>query len=344
MTRTVDVIIVNWNAGELLQEAVEALARSDATEFQFSRIVVVDNASSDGSADFLDEYGAGASPPTTDRRPPTVDSADSPLRTLPLRLVQNDTNRGFAAACNQGAAGSGADYILFLNPDTKVEPDTLDVSVRVMDQSPGTGILGVQLVDAAGRPQLSCARFPTPIRFIWKALGVDRLMPSVFKPHYLSDFDHRRSREVDQVMGAYFFVRRTLFEGLQGFDERFFVYFEEVDFAFRARKKGWSTYFSAEARVFHAGGGTTDRVRARRLFYSLRSRLLFARKHFDAMGAATVLFSSVFIELPARLVYGGLRGERQDLVDSLLGYKLFLQELPAVLRMDAPPLTDDIGM
>src|SRR5207247_3592833 len=90
---------------------------------------------------------------------------------------------------------------------------------------------------------------------------------------------------VDQVIGAYFMVRRPLFEALGGFDERFFVYFEEVDLSLRARQNGWASYFLANARVYHTGQVSSGQVRGERLFYLLRSRTEYARKHWSACKA-----------------------------------------------------------
>jgi len=111
----------------------------------------------------------------------------------------------------------------------------------------------------------------------------------------------RNSREVDQVIGAFFAVRRTLFHQLGGFDERFFVYFEEVDFALRARRAGWSSYFLAEAEATHAGRVSSDQNKALRLLYFVRSRLLYCKKHFRPAAFAIVLLFSIVIEPVARI-------------------------------------------
>src|SRR5205823_7218964 len=133
------------------------------------------------------------------------------------------------------------------------------------------GIAGIQLLDADGRIARTCARFPTPGRFFSKMLGLDTILPAAFAPHFMVEWDHNHNREVDQVMGAFFLVRRSVFEALGGFDERFFVYFEEVDFSLRARKLGWRTFYLSVAQAYHWGSGpVTKPAQATRLFYSLR--------------------------------------------------------------------------
>ena len=160
----------------------------------------------------------------------------------------------------------------------------------------GVGIVGIQLLDANGEVARNTARAPTPLSMVGNSVGLDRLLPSVFPSHFVTEWAHDDTRTVDQVMGAFFLVRRTVFEALGGFDERFFVYFEDMDFAVRARKLGWSSVYLSTAQAFHRGQGTTDAATERRMFYFARSRVLYARKHFGALGALAVMLSTLFLE------------------------------------------------
>jgi GT2 family glycosyltransferase len=273
------------------------------------RTVVVDNASTDLSLHSLDKLQ------------------------LPLTLVRNDRNRGFAAACNQGAKGSTAHYLLFLNPDTRLSPGALAGSVALMDrpEHQHTGILGIQLVDASGAVTPTCARFPTPGRFVSTMLGLDRALPRIFLPHFMVEWDHRDSREVDQVMGAFFLIRRSLFEALGGFDERFFVYFEEVDLAVRARALGWRSFYLSDVQAYHRGGGVTQQVKPARLFYSLRSRILYAYKHFNYRTATLLALGTLFVEPVSRVVLAIIRGSPSQVVDTIKGYALLWRSIPRTL-------------
>ncbi len=253
------IVIVNWNSGKQLRECLASLNASAVqlpVGCTLQRVVVVDNASDDGSAQDL---------PALDGR---------------LHLICNRINRGFGAGCNQGADGLCSDLILFLNPDTRLFPGSLRTAVEFLTNAAHarSGIAGIQMIDDAGRVARSCARFPRAWHFASQAIGLDRVAPRL--GHYMREWDHGDTRIVDQVIGAYFMIRREVFEQLQGFDERFFVYFEEVDLALRARRAGWSSVYLAAAQAYHKGGGTSNQVKAQRLFYSLRSRLLFGRKHF----------------------------------------------------------------
>ena len=267
MTTRLTIVIVNWNSGLQLREclaSIEAAAAALAPEQTLAEVVVVDNGSSDGS-----ERGLASA-------------------AYALRVVRNEANRGFAAACNQGARGCAADLILFLNPDTRLFTNSLAAPMTYLAaQGHGrTGIAGIAMVDDAGVVVPSCAKFPRAVHFLSQALGIDRIWPA--SGHYLRGPDHAQTRVVDQVIGAFFMIRRTAFDAVNGFDERFFMYFEEVDLSLRARSAGWESVFLGNARAYHRGGGTTDQVRDKRLFYSIRSRLQYGRKHFGAfeIGAA----------------------------------------------------------
>jgi hypothetical protein len=248
-------------------------------------------------------------------------------------VLRNATNRGFAAACNQGAAGSRADYLLFLNPDTRLFPTSLSAVLDFLEApaNASIGIAGIRLQDGDGLDQRSCARAPTPGRLIAQSLGLDRLFPRLFPPHFMTDWDHGDTRPVDQVMGAFLLVRRELFEVLEGFDERFFVYFDDVDLCLRARRAGFAVVHYAGAAAYHRGGGTTDRVRDVRLFYSLRSRIQFAAKHFGGVAAVAVAAATLGLEPAVRLLRAGVRGSRQEAAAVLGGARMLWRALPAIL-------------
>jgi GT2 family glycosyltransferase len=184
----------------------------------------------------------------------------------------------------------------------------------------------VQLLDEAGHVSRSCARFPSAVGFAAHAVGLDRFFPRL--GHFMAEWDHAQTRQVDQVIGAFFLVRRNLFEALHGFDERFFVYFEEVDLSYRARQTGWRSVYLADAQAFHAGGGTSNQVKARRLFYSLRSRLLYAFKHFSWMGAFAVLLATLLVEPLSRSALALMRRSWVGLKETWAAYGMLWRWLP----------------
>jgi N-acetylglucosaminyl-diphospho-decaprenol L-rhamnosyltransferase len=306
-----DVVIVNWNAREQLLDCLQALQDScSGSDFNLSSCVIVDNASFDGSIDKL----AGLS--------------------INLKVVKNLKNMGFAFACNQGAKYGTSEYLLFLNPDIKLFRDSLTKALLFMNepQNNQIGILGIQLLDADGKVQRNAARFPTPASMFYQMLGLDQLWPSRFQSSAMADWDHAGGREVDQVQGAFFLVRRSLFEELQGFDGRFFMYYEDVDFANRARQAGWRSYYQPEAQAFHRGGGTSDRIKAKRLFYWMTSRLKYTAKHFGNPAAGKILVSSLLFEFWARVGKNILHRSGRHLIETIQAYAMLIRTLPQLLR------------
>lgn len=310
MSASLDIIIVNWYSGRQLKECLESIAATDRDGFVLSRVVVVDNASRDGSSDGLVFLG------------------------LPLYIIRNGENFGFGHACNQGAKGSEADYLLFLNPDTRLFKKSLRDSMFFIKQYENShiGILGVQLVNGDGNVSKTCARFPKPSQIFSKIIGLNRLFPRVFPDHFMVEWDHKESREVDQVMGAFFLVRRSLFEELAGFDERFFVYYEEVDFSYRARQQGWQSFYLVDAQVYHKGGGTSEQVKDKRLFYSLRSRILYGYKHFNWFSASALMLGTLLLEPVSRVVLGVIHRSWKEISETLKGYALLWSEMPTLLK------------
>jgi GT2 family glycosyltransferase len=138
-------------------------------------------------------------------------------------------------------------------------------------------------------------------------------------------------------MGAFFLVRRALFERLLGFDERYFVYYEDLDFSFRALQGGWSSYFLSTARAVHRGGGCSEHVKAARLFYSLRSRILYAYKHFPSANATGVLLATLLFEPVARLGRAVIRGSVAEIVETGQGYWSFCKATPRLLVKGREP-------
>jgi GT2 family glycosyltransferase len=307
---SLDIIIVNWNTGQQLRACLGSVSSASRSEFGLNRVVVVDNASNDGSTNTSRELG------------------------LPVTMIYNRINRGFAAGCNQGAHASQADYLLFLNPDARLFGDSLSKPLNFMEQpgNEGVGICGIQLIDDRGRISRTCARFPKPTHFLFKMVGLDRLFPRFFPSHFMTEWDHRESRLVDQVIGAFFLVRRSLFEALRGFDERYFVYWEDLDFSLRARQAGWRSVYLADAQAFHRGGGSSGQVRATRLLYALRSRILYGYKHFGWWPATGLMLGTLFLEPWMRLAFAAVRCSGEELMATVKGYLLLWSASPAFLK------------
>jgi N-acetylglucosaminyl-diphospho-decaprenol L-rhamnosyltransferase len=307
----VDIIIVNWNSGDQLQRCLTKTDPVTSESLEIDRIVVVDNASTDSSITGL------------------------AAKNHRLLICRNSDNVGFAAACNQGARDSRADYLVFMNPDVYLHENSLSVLIAFLHdpKNSGVGICAPRLVDRAGNTQRTCARFPGLRDFLITAFGLNRVLPKVFRSSLMVEWTHEDSRAVDQVMGACFLIRNSMFQLLKGFDERFFVYFEEVDLCLRCRQLGSGVYFLSESTAEHVGGGCSGQIPATRLFYSLRSRLQYACKNFSPISASILCLVTLFIEPVSRTALSLIHGSTKELWSTWEAYRLLYSSLASVLTV-----------
>ncbi|WP_310489661.1 glycosyltransferase family 2 protein [Chamaesiphon sp. VAR_69_metabat_338] len=314
MLPSVSIVTINWNSAHQLRECLESLVKIDCQEFKLDKVIVVDNASTDRSIDGLEHLD------------------------LPLHIIRNSVNQGFGAACNQGAAISNSDYLLFLNPDTRVSQDSIGRSVTFMEESSHqkVGVVGVQLIDEHGQVQRNCVRFPSTLTFCCNILGIDKILKNHLTSYKMTEWDHENTQKVDQIMGAFYLIRGELFQRLEGFDERFFVYFEDLDLSYRVHKLGWSSYYLADVRSFHKGGGTSENVKSTRLFYFVRSRILYAYKHFNLLQATTIALASLSIEPVTRIIFALLKRSIPQAKETIFGYAKIFKSLKSIAKSTRP--------
>lgn len=293
----VDIVIVNWNSGNYLLKCIESLLLANSQNF-IGTIFIIDNNSTDNSVDIIQNNKK-------------------------IVIVRNKENEGFSKACNQGFKLCKSTYLLLLNPDTRVINDTIYDCINFMTDNNEIDILGCQLLNDKGEISHSCSRFPSPSGIFIDSIGISKIAPSVFKPGIImTDWDHKNSRYVDQVMGAFMFMRKAIFDKIGYFDERFFVYFEEVDFSKRLAQTGGKTFFNANIKAIHSGEGTTSLVKAFRLSLNLRSRLLYAKKYFNLFGYLVVWFCTFLIEPISRSLFLISSGRISEIANLFKGYKL----------------------
>lgn len=274
-----DVVIVNWYAWDALRRCVEHVVAAASNVSDTVRIVVVDNS--------LDAPPAGLVDWLEDR----------------ARLVRPGRNLGFGAACNLGAARGAAPAILFLNADAWPYPGALAAAAaRLTDEDAAPGVVGAQMVDTRGCVVSSCWRFPTLGRLTVEALGLDRLRPFHRWGCRMRDADHGTLQPVDQVIGAFLAIRRDVFAAVGGFDERFFLYYEEVDLCRAVRAAGREVLFDPSIMFTHAAERLTPDTLAPRLAYNAHSRIVYARKHFGRLGAAYVTGLAFVVEPLVRII------------------------------------------
>jgi N-acetylglucosaminyl-diphospho-decaprenol L-rhamnosyltransferase len=215
--------------------------------------------------------------------------------------------------------------------------DSLSVPVHYMEQpeQAGVGIVGIQLLDCTGKVSRSCARFPTFGRMVAASLGLDHLSPSVFPSHQMKEWNHLDTREVNQVIGAFMLVRRSVFERLGGFDERFFVYMEDLDLVLRMHRLGYSCVYLTSASAFHEGGATFRRVRSESLFFRLRSGIQYAFKHFGSLRGFAVLIFTIALEPIPRLAFAVWRKSWSDVTATIGAYVRIWKEVLSLSLLKA---------
>src|SRR6185437_12163713 len=296
----IDIIIVNWNSGDYLEKCINSLFTTNNI-LSINKVFIIDNNSKDSSVNKIE----------LNKR---------------IKIIRNKVNTGFSKACNQGFQLSTSSYLLLLNPDTQLLNNTIADCVTFMNQNNEIDILGCQLLNDDGKITHSCSRFPTPLGILSDSLGLSKIAPSIFKPGIImTNFDHKESRYVDQLMGAFMFMRKSVFEKIGYFDERFFVYYEEVDFSKRLAQKGGKSFFNADIKAIHTGEGTTSSVKGFRLFLNVRSRLQYAKKHFNFPGYCCVWVSTFFIEPITRSFFLIFSGKLSVIPDLFKGYRLLLK-------------------
>ena len=299
MIPQLDIVIVNWNAGDYLRDCIRSMKEALTDSFELKNIVVVDNASSDNSLD-------------------TIEKIDPRVK-----VIRNDSNVGFGKACNKGVWSCNSEFILILNPDTRLFSNSIDPVMQFLlnEVNKEIGMVGVQIIDEDENISRNCARFPTPIGIIYRSFGLDRLFPKVFKTHFMVEWDHKDSRIVDQIMGSFIILRRDLYEKLKGYDDDFFVYYEDLDLAYRGYKLGYKNYYLADAQVYHKGGGTSENVKAARLAYILHSKLIYSRKHFGKLSFYLILLTTLVFEPIVRVLHSLFGSSISQTKEVFLAYK-----------------------
>jgi len=289
MNKSLGIIIVNYNSGELLKSCLESIFNSELSEIDL-KVVVVDNNSRDESLN-LDSL--------SDER---------------LHIIENKKNLGFGRACNQGSQFlKEKEFLLLLNPDTRVQSFTLKKSLDFLSNEKEVSILGCCHLDDENRIKISCSRTPKSLNIVWDIIGLSKLMPRVFKPATLmTDFNHQSSRNVDQVMGAYMMFHKDVFDKLNGFDTRFFVFYEDADFALRAKQIGHKSYYNSEIKINHLGRGTTRKISDKSLFYNLRSRQQFVKKHYGKLQSGLILLLTLTLEPLTRIFFNLIKSPKEN--------------------------------
>lgn len=303
----ISIIIVNWNTGHSLKKCLESISKLSRNYYNLSDVIIVDNASTDDSIELIECY-----------LKPNINGNHQ----YEVKLIRNSINEGFAKACNLGAKYSHSDFILFLNPDMILYENTLDTCFNYINNAniKKLGALGIKLLDEHGITLRTCSRFPKKRYFLAKCLGLNKIVKRWNA--FMLEWDHKESRVVDEVIGAFFLVIRKQFEEMMGFDERFFVYYEEVDYCKRLKDKGYYVYYYADATAFHEGGASSSKVKDYRLYYELRSRYQYELKHYGNR-SAYITRLLINLEFASRYLHLVFSHRRDEILSLKKGFKMF---------------------
>ncbi|MFH1051913.1 MAG: glycosyltransferase [bacterium] len=255
----ISIVIVNYNVKDFLLQclrSIESASKNVATE-----IIVADNNSSDGSCEFL-----------------------APL--FPnVKFIQLNENHGFAKANNIGINEAKGKYILILNPDTILQEDTLDVMYDYMEKHTEVACAGCKVLNSDGSFQLACRRgFPTPWVSFTKLFGLQKLFPDskLFSKYNQTFRSVDETYFIDSVIGAFMFCRKESLDEVQGFDDAFFMYGEDIDLCYRLSQKGWKTAYVHSTSIIHYKGESTRRSSINEIKHFYEAMRIFSKKHYSS--------------------------------------------------------------
>jgi O-antigen biosynthesis protein len=261
------VIIVNYNVKYFLEQCLHSVIKACAG--MQAQIIVADNNSTDGSRAYLEEKFTG------------------------VQFIWNSDNIGFARANNQALEKAKGEFVLFLNPDTLLAEDSIEKCMQFFKTNKAAGALGIRMVDGSGNFLKESKRaFPSPLTSLFKLSGLARLFPrsKTFARYHLGHLPEHENHEVDVLAGAFMMIPKKILDEIGNFDERFFMYGEDVDLSYRIQEAGYKNYYFAESSIIHFKGESTKRgsLNYVRLFYKAMN--LFVKKHYSGSKAGFFIF------------------------------------------------------
>ncbi len=253
------IIIVNYNVKEFLENLLNSLDK--ATRKIRSEVIVVDNASDDGSIELIKGKFSN------------------------IKLIENKENVGFSKANNLGLKIAKGEYLLLLNPDTIVEEETFEIMVSFFRKNPEVGLAGCKILNPDGTLQLGCRRsFPGPWNSFCKVSGLSALFPKnkLFSKYNLTYLDENQTHEVDAISGSFMMLRKNVYEKIGGLDEDFFMYGEDLDYCFRVQQSGYKVYYVHKTQIIHYKGESTKRSGIDEIRHFYNAMHLFVKKHITS--------------------------------------------------------------
>lgn len=291
------IIIVNYNVKEFLQNLLHSIER--ATSNVTREIIVVDNASDDGSVNLIK------------------------TKFPEIILIENRKNAGFGKANNQALKIAQGKYVLLINPDSVVSEDTFEKMISFFEKNTDAGLAGCKIINPDGTLQLACRRsFPGPWTSFCKVTGLSNLFPNsrIFARYNLTYLDENKTYEVDAISGSFMMIRRDVFEKVSGFDEQFFMYGEDLDLCYKIQQAGYKVYYVHSTQIIHYKGESTKRsnLDETKMFYDAMH--LFVKKHFSSSFIVQIILRSA---IRFRKMFAFLGKKKLTLFSILIDFLLF---------------------
>lgn len=281
------IVVVSWNVSALLMRCLRALEREREAGADIE-VFVVDNASKDDSAAMVRQHHPW------------------------VKLTVPEKNIGFAQACNQALTQAKGDYVVLLNPDTEVAAGFFTDLEKSFLRHGKAGVIGGHILNEDGTTQTSVRSFPSRWALQLEALKILGRAPGLAKNYLMANFDYATAQQVDQVMGACFAVPRAVWKELGGFDEGFFLWFEEVDFCKRAKDNGYEVWYEPTLTILHTKGTSFKQLtKFQRHYFFTNSLLRYAKKHLGEITRNWLFWLSMpYFFVAALLDYADQRGKK----------------------------------
>jgi len=267
----VSVVIVSFNTKDLTLQCLNSVFAQNHVSYE---VIVVDNASSDGSVTEI-------------------------KKSFPqVALIENNKNKGFASANNQAIKLAKGKFILLLNSDTLLlSEDSFSKMIKFMDIKRNAGICGCKVTRPGGRLDWPCKRsFQTPSVFFYRSLGLDRMFPGhkKFGKYHLTYLDENKTHEVDAITGAFFMIRRETIADIGLLDEKLFMYSEDMDWCFRAKLKNWKVFYYPEVQIIHYKSRSSNK-RSNKIIYWWYYSTWYVYKKHKAKNYNFIINAAVFV-------------------------------------------------
>ena len=286
----ISIIVLNWNTKEFLKNCIGSIRKHINIDTNSYEIIVVDNGSSDGSAKMIKTCFPH------------------------VKLIRINANLGFSRGNNIGARHATGKYLLFLNSDTLFIKDTdIQYLIAKIEQDKQIGIITCQLLNYDGSIQKSVRNFPSPLGIFFHHIGLAAVLSKLFRNSivfnkYLNlNWDHGSEKFVNQPAGAFLIIERELFYTIGGFDEKYFIYFDDVDLCKKTILFGKKIFFAPKSKIIHLGGESEKQVKGGHFFERNKNLILYFRKYHSPKEVLLIkfaLFFSIFLRILDRFLRG----------------------------------------